>query len=54
MVRLGYYAKNKITNDLFQFEWDADDTFYIFKDGEKQVAFADDYEILEIGFFTDN
>lgn len=39
--------KNK---DLFQFEWGADETFFIIKDGNKSVANPNDFEILEIGF----
>lgn len=49
--RLGYYAKDK-NQDLHQFEWGQDDTFYIVKDGQKTVANIKDYEILEIGFYT--
>ena len=49
---LGYYAKDS-SNNLLQFEWGEDDTFYIFHtNGEKVIANADDYEILEIGFTT--
>jgi hypothetical protein len=50
MNSLGYYAKDK-NKDLFQFEWFFD-VFYILKNGERISANADDYEILEIGFFT--
>lgn len=57
MKRLGYYAKDK-NNNLFQFEWGADDgnqtneDFFIIRNGEKRKSIATDYEILEIGFFT--
>jgi hypothetical protein len=47
MNRLGYYAKDK-DNNLFQFEWFADDSLVI--DG--RIVSKEDYEILEIGFFT--
>lgn len=52
MKQLGYYAKDK-NNNLHQFKLDADNTFYILDVyGYYVVAKADDYEILEIGYFT--
>lgn len=51
MEQLGYYAMDK-NKDLFQFEWDEVDNFYILKDGKKIVSDPNNYEILEIGFFT--
>jgi len=54
MKQLGYYAKDK-DGDLHQFEW-VGKKFHIVKpvkEGLHKVeANADDYEILEIGFFT--
>lgn len=47
---LTYYAKNT-NNDLFQYKWGADETFYISVKGEWEVADIKDYEILEIGYF---
>lgn len=53
MKALGYYAKDKKTNNLFQFEHGAGDEFYIInQDGDKVMRDPKDYEILEIGFFT--
>ena len=49
MEILGYYAKNKF-NDLFQFEWDEDDTFKICINGVWEKSDPKEFEILEIGF----
>ena len=52
MKKLGYYAMDKNKN-LFQYEWAADDEFYIMNnDGEFVMADPNDYEILEIGYFV--
>lgn len=56
---LGYYAMDKDKN-LYQFEWDADDTFYIANPlgtrisslGQRMMkADPKDFEILEIGHY---
>jgi len=52
MKQLGYYAKDK-DNNLHQFEWGANDEFYIKNsDGEMVHSNPKEYEILEIGYFT--
>jgi hypothetical protein len=51
MERLGYYAKDK-DNNLFQYEWGANDEFYIMNsDGDMVMKDPKEYEILEIGYF---
>ena len=52
MISLGYYAKDA-NGTLFQFEW-VKDLFNIFVEGVKTPANKNDFEILEIGFFTAN
>ena len=51
MEGLGYYAKNK-DNDLFQFEWSELDDFFIKVGDDMILSDPNDYEILEIGYFT--
>ncbi len=48
MKQLGYFAYSEPTKTLYPFEWGADNTFYIIKEGVKTLAKADDYQILEI------
>ena len=50
---LGYYAMDK-KNNLYQFHWGADDTFYIInpKNLKLKRANANDYEILNIAYIT--
>jgi hypothetical protein len=48
---LGYYAKDK-DNNLFKFKWGSNEEFYIYKDNKAIAVNPDDYEILEIGFFS--
>jgi hypothetical protein len=51
MSRLGYYAKD-LKNNLYKFEWGANDEFYIMNgDGDFIMANPEEYEILEIGYF---
>jgi hypothetical protein len=56
MIGLGYYAKDK-DNNLHQFEWGADDTFYINDVNGDEVSNlghkikkvdSKDYEVLEL------
>ena len=52
MKQLGYYAKDK-DNNLFQFEWGADNEFTILNsDGDYVMANPKDYDIVEIGYTT--
>lgn len=51
MRQLGYYARDK-KNNLFQFEWGTDDSFKILVEGKFKLAEPDDYQILEIGYYT--
>jgi hypothetical protein len=51
MVQIGYYAKDK-NGALLQFEHGADEKFYVFYSGVKTLANVEDFEILEIGYFT--
>ena len=51
MKKLGYYAKDS-KNNLFQYEWGADDEFYILNsDGDMVMADPNKYQVLEIGYF---
>ncbi len=51
MKKLGYYAKDENDN-LYQYQWGADDTFQIWIDGEWVDEDAERYIVLEIGYFT--
>ena len=52
MEKLGYYAKDS-QNNLYQYEWGADDEFYILNsDGDMVMSDPNKYIILEIGIFT--
>ena len=55
MKKLGYYAKDK-DNNLYQFEWGANDKLYLHLPNVKGIRKVEvspkDYEIVEIGFFT--
>ena len=51
MKQLGYYAKDK-NNDLFRFAWNSTDDFFIFINGIKILANPNDFEIIEVGYFT--
>lgn len=53
MKSLGYYAMSKKTKTLYQFEWSEDNKLFVFILEEKQEVNPDDFEILEIGCFTD-
>jgi hypothetical protein len=50
--QLGYYAKDKDGN-LHQFEWGDNDAFGIYNTTTKEYvqSNADDYEILEVGYY---
>jgi len=51
MKKLGYYAKDS-QNNLFQYEWGADDEFYILNsDRDMVMADPNKYDVLEIGYF---
>ncbi len=51
MERLGYYAMDKDKN-LFQYEWGANDEFYIMdSNGDLVMKDPKEYEILEVGYF---
>jgi hypothetical protein len=53
MEILGYYAKDKNKN-LFQFEWGANDEFYIMNsDGDMVMKDPNEYEIIEVGYFIE-
>ena len=52
MKRLGYYAMDKDKN-FFQYEWGANDEFYIMNsDGDMVMKDPNDYEIIEVGIFV--
>jgi hypothetical protein len=51
MKKLGFYAKDK-NNNLHQFEWGADDEFYIVTPMGNIHTNPDDYEVLNIGIIT--
>ena len=52
MNALGYYAKDK-DNNLFQYEWGADDEFSIRNDaGDYVMRDPKDYEIIQVGIIT--
>lgn len=51
MTKLGYYAKDK-DNNLFQYRWHPNDVFEILLNGHWTMRHCEDYEILEIGYFT--
>ena len=52
MKKLGYYAKD-LNGNLFQYEWAADNEFYIMNsDGDMVMTDPSKYELLEIGYFT--
>ena len=49
MKKLGYYAKDS-RNNLFQYEWGADDEFYILNsDGDMVMDDPNKYEVFKIG-----
>ena len=50
MEKLGFYAKDSKDN-LFQFKWGRDNTFYILIDGRWNIEKVENYTILEIGYF---
>jgi len=43
-----YIANEKKSDKSFEFEWASDDTFYIIKDGVKEIANPNDFEIVEV------
>lgn len=49
--RLGYYAKEKINGNLFQFTWDKNKFKIKTHDSSYVETNPELYEILEIGFF---
>lgn len=52
MERLGYYAMDKDKN-LFQYEWGANEEFYIMdSNGDLVMKDPKEYEILEVGYFV--
>jgi len=52
MKQLGYYAKDK-DNNLFQYEWGADDEFHILNsDGDLVMRDPKEYEVLQLGIIT--
>ena len=51
MKQLGYYAKD-IKGNLYQFEWGESNLFYIVDLQGKRLDDPEQYELLEIGYFT--
>lgn len=53
MERLGYYAKCSVSGNLYEFQWQQDETFLIKNIKNKWVkSDPSKFEILEIGFFN--
>ena len=51
MKRLGYYARHKLTGNLYKFKWGNDDTFYVrqyIQTDDYVEADANEFEVLEI------
>ena len=51
MKQLGYYAKDANGN-LFKFQWSANNEFSVWVKNEKVISDPNDFEIIEVGFFT--